>query len=192
MRQHHLQEVLFCETKKMPRLVLLLAAVAAFATPSRLLKNQDLRHEWLSGVARLRTGLTCTAFLIQPVPSPDSPVYLLTNGHGPLGAAGNEVVRNARVQAGSAATFHYFFDTPARRLGHAADCLAAGVQQAHARRVAELTGSAWDAHEAFKLKELREQQAEFRAEEAKVARTEAAALEREYLKELRLEKARKL
>ncbi len=99
----------------MPRLVLLLAAVAAFATPSRLLRNQDLRHEWLSGVARFSGGLTCTAFLIQPVASDDAPVYALTNGHC-LGLSGNQVVAPAPLQRGSALTFHYFFDTPSRRI----------------------------------------------------------------------------
>lgn len=95
-------------------LILLLAAAATSATPSRVLLNQDLRHDAFTGVARLRLSLTCTAFLVQPSTDLTAPVYVLTNGHCPLGAAGNEVVTNARVTANAAATFHYFVDTPDR------------------------------------------------------------------------------
>lgn len=107
------------------------------------------------------------------------------NARGSLAIASDPPIR-------SGAVFEMLSAETERFAQLEASIKAAKAKQAHARRVAELTGSAWDAHEAFKLKELREQQAEFRAEEAKVARTEAAALEREYLKELRLEKARKL
>ena len=107
------------------------------------------------------------------------------NARGSLAIASDPPIR-------SGAVFETLSTETERFAQLEASIKAAKAKQAHARRVAELTGSAWDAHEAVKLKELREQQAEFRAEEAKVARTEAAALEREYLKELRLEKARKL
>ena len=107
------------------------------------------------------------------------------NARGSLAIASDPPIR-------SGAVFEMLSTETERFAQLEASIKAAKAKQAHARRVAELTGSAWDAHEAVKLKELREQQAAFRAEEAKVARTEAAALEREYLKELRLEKARKL
>lgn len=83
------------------------------ATPTRLLLNQDGRHEAFAAVGRLRINGACTAFLIQP--NPTSPVYALTNGHCVLGASGNEVALDSRVPQGAAFITRYFVDTPARR-----------------------------------------------------------------------------
>ena len=98
----------------MKRLALWLLLPALFgATPSRLLLNQDRRHEAFAAVGRLRINSTCTAFLIQP--NPASPVYALTNGHCVLGITGNEVATNVRVPPTASFTPHYFVDTPTRR-----------------------------------------------------------------------------
>jgi uncharacterized protein (TIGR03437 family) len=91
----------------------LLLPILSGATPSRLLLNQDRRHEALAAVGRLRINSTCTAFLIQPRAA--SPVYALTNGHCVLGASGNEVATNVAVPPSAAFTTHYFVDTPSRR-----------------------------------------------------------------------------
>jgi uncharacterized protein (TIGR03437 family) len=98
----------------MTRLALwLLFPILFAATPSRLLLNQDRRHEAFAAVGRLRINATCTAFLIQP--NPASPVYALTNGHCVLGVSGNEVATNVRVPPTATFTTHYFVDTPTRR-----------------------------------------------------------------------------
>lgn len=75
-------------------------------TPSRLLRQ---RPE-LSGVARLRVMGTCTAFLVRPRPSPEAPVYVLTNGHCVLGGSvQNQVETNIPTRNGTV-SFQYFFD----------------------------------------------------------------------------------
>ena len=123
MVKHHMQEVFEkndeseldpCYISPMTVAAILLSA-ALFPSPSRLLLNQDHRHDAFAAVGRLRIASACTAFLVQPGASADGPVYALTNGHCVLGAAGNEVVTNLRVPAGSSFTFHYFIDAQARR-----------------------------------------------------------------------------
>lgn len=92
-----------------------LCFVVALASPSRLLLNQDGRHESFAGVGRLRINAACTAFLVDPGASAGSPVYVLTNGHCVLGALRNEVATDVQVPAGSVFTFQYFVDAPSRR-----------------------------------------------------------------------------
>jgi hypothetical protein len=60
----------------------------------------------------------------------------------------------------------------------------------HKRRVAELTGAAWDAHESLKLKELRAQSAVVALEDATTAAQKAKELELELLRELQVEAGR--
>jgi len=69
---------------------------------------------------------------------------------------------------------------------------AAKAKSAHKRRIADLAGGAWDAHEGMKLKTLREQEAQTRLAEAKAAKAKAVASEIEYIHELMLEKGRSL
>ena len=68
----------------------------------------------------------------------------------------------------------------------------AKAQAAHKRRIAELTGAAWDAHESLKLKTLREQAATIALEDSKIATKKAKRHERELLQELQVEKNRLL
>ena len=83
------------------------SCLQAVTTPSRLLRS---RPEF-SGVGRLRVMGTCTAFLIRPRPSPEAPVYVLTNGHCTLGGSvQNQVETNISTRNGTV-TFDYFFDT---------------------------------------------------------------------------------
>lgn len=91
----------------------LLIPALLFSTPSRLLLNADHRHDAFAAVGRLRSALTCTAFLVQPAAA--SPVYALTNGHCVLGVARNEVATDVPVPEDSSFTFHYFVDTASRR-----------------------------------------------------------------------------
>ncbi|MBM3768875.1 MAG: trypsin-like peptidase domain-containing protein, partial [Acidobacteria bacterium] len=91
-----------------PLILLTAAALEANPTPSRLLRS---RPEF-SGIARLRVMGSCTAFLIRPRPSPEAPVYVLTNGHCVLGGSvQNQVETNIPTRNGTAA-FSQFFDSP--------------------------------------------------------------------------------
>jgi len=66
----------------------------------------------------------------------------------------------------------------------------AKAKRDHARRIADLAGTAWDAHEGRALKRLREREATLRLNEAREAVAQAEATEEESLRELKLEKAR--
>ncbi|MBM3753181.1 MAG: trypsin-like peptidase domain-containing protein [Acidobacteria bacterium] len=91
-----------------PLILLTAAALEANPNPSRLLRS---RPEF-SGIARLRVMGSCTAFLIRPRPSPEAPVYVLTNGHCVLGGGvQNQVETNVPTRNGTAA-FSQFFDSP--------------------------------------------------------------------------------
>lgn len=69
---------------------------------------------------------------------------------------------------------------------------AAKATASHKRRISELTGSAWDAHESLKLKQLRESAATVALEDSKIATKKARSLETELLQELQVEKNRLL
>lgn len=67
---------------------------------------------------------------------------------------------------------------------------AAKQKALHKRRVAELAGSAWDAHEDRKLKELRESIAASALEKARTELVDTQTLESELLRELQIERGR--
>lgn len=83
-------------------------------TPSRVLNNQDGRHDHWKGIARIQSSLgqTCTATLIDtraPNSAATAPAYVLTSGHC-LYRKNNGVILDNEPVAGTV-TFNYFADT---------------------------------------------------------------------------------
>jgi len=103
-----------------------------------------------------------------------------SHARGSLSVASNPPIRSSRVYALLSAETDRF----AQLESAIKDAKAHSV---HKRRVAELTGAAWDAHESLKLKELRASSATIALEQATIASQKARELEKELLRELQVE-----
>jgi hypothetical protein len=102
---------------------------------------------------------------------------------GNLAVASSPPIRSSSVHAMLAAETDKFAQLEAA-------IKAAKDAVAHKRRIAELAGGAWDAHESGKLKKLRLAAAEAGLASAKQAVAKAAAQEAEMLRELAIERNR--
>jgi len=103
-----------------------------------------------------------------------------SHARGSLAVASDPPIRSSRVYALLSAETDRF----AQLESAIKDAKAHSV---HKRRVAELTGAAWDAHESLKLKKLRASSAAIALEQATTAAQKAEELEQELLRELEVE-----
>lgn len=107
------------------------------------------------------------------------------NARGSLAVASNPPIRSSRV--------YEMLSAETDRFAQLEDAINnAKANSVHKRRVAELTGAAWDAHESLRLKKLRASASVLALEQAKEAAEQASVLEQELLRELEVEAGRQL
>jgi len=107
------------------------------------------------------------------------------NARGSLAVASNPPIRSSRV--------YEMLSAETDRFAQLEDAINnAKANSVHKRRVAELTGAAWDAHESLRLKKLRASASVLALEQAKEAAEQARVLEQELLHELATEAGHQL
>ena len=155
-----------------------------------------LRRRWLTGRSRISRVPATRRGGTHEAPFPSRRASLLSDpsvlpGTSPLlTRRGKPLRRNPPIRAD---TVFAMLSAETDRFAQLETSIkAAKAQAAHKRRIAELTGSAWDAHESLKLKTLREQAAIVALEDSKIATKKAKTHEMELLQELNVEKNRLL